>query len=66
MKIALIGTGTMGQPMRANLLGKVFDVVVFDVVPAALEAAIASGATRAGAECLSLHPGLAGAVRLAT
>jgi 3-hydroxyisobutyrate dehydrogenase len=48
MKIAFIGTGTMGQPMLANLLRKEFEVVAFDIVPAALEAAIARGAARAG------------------
>jgi 3-hydroxyisobutyrate dehydrogenase len=48
MKIGFIGTGTMGQPMLANLVKKGFEVVAFDVVPAALEAAIALGAARAG------------------
>jgi 3-hydroxyisobutyrate dehydrogenase len=48
MKIGFIGTGTMGQPMLANLVKKGFAVAAFDVVPAALEAAIALGATRAG------------------
>ncbi len=48
MKIGFIGTGTMGQPMLANLLRKGFEVVAFDIVPAALEAAIAHGAERAG------------------
>jgi 3-hydroxyisobutyrate dehydrogenase len=48
MKIGFIGTGTMGQPMLANLIRKGFEVVAFDVVPAALEAAVALGATRSG------------------
>ncbi len=48
MKIGFIGTGTMGQPMLANLVRKEFEVIAFDVVPAALEAAIARGAARAG------------------
>jgi 3-hydroxyisobutyrate dehydrogenase len=48
MKIGFIGTGTMGQPMLSNLVKKGFEVVAFDVVPAALEAAIALGAVRAG------------------
>ncbi len=48
MKIGFIGTGTMGRPMLANLVRKEFGVIAFDVVPAALEAAIALGATRAG------------------
>jgi 3-hydroxyisobutyrate dehydrogenase-like beta-hydroxyacid dehydrogenase len=56
MQSRFIGTGTIGQPMRANLLRKRFEVVVLDVVPAALEAAIASGAARADAECQRLHP----------
>jgi 3-hydroxyisobutyrate dehydrogenase len=38
----------MGQPMLANLVRKEFEVIAFDLVPAALEAAIALGATRAG------------------
>jgi 3-hydroxyisobutyrate dehydrogenase len=37
----------MGQPMLANLVKKGFEVVAFDLVPAALEAAIALGAMRA-------------------
>ena len=48
MKIGFIGTGTMGQPMLSNLVTKGFEVVAFDVVPAALEAAVALGAARAG------------------
>jgi 3-hydroxyisobutyrate dehydrogenase len=48
MKIGFIGTGTMGQPMLSNLVEKGFEVVAFDVVPAALEAAVALGATRSG------------------
>ena len=39
MKIGFIGTGTMGQPMLANLVKNGFSVIAFDVVPAALEAA---------------------------
>jgi 3-hydroxyisobutyrate dehydrogenase len=46
MKIGFIGTGTMGQPMLSNLVEKGFEVVAFDVVPAALEAAVALGAAR--------------------
>jgi len=48
MKIGFIGTGTMGQPMLANLVKKGFDVLAFDVVPAALDAAVRLGAARAG------------------
>ena len=48
MKIGFIGTGTMGQPMLRNLVKKGFQVVAWDVVPAALHAAAQLGATRAG------------------
>ena len=48
MKIGFIGTGTMGQPMLANLVKKGFDVTAFDIVPAALDAAARLGAARAG------------------
>jgi 3-hydroxyisobutyrate dehydrogenase len=48
MKIGFIGTGTMGQPMLANLVKKGFAVLAFDVVPAALDAAARLGAERAG------------------
>ena len=48
MKIGFIGTGTMGQPMLANLVKKGFEVVAWDVVPAALDAAARLGAARAG------------------
>jgi 3-hydroxyisobutyrate dehydrogenase len=48
MNIGFIGTGTMGQPMLANLLKKNFSVVAYDVVPAALAAAVKLGATGAG------------------
>jgi 3-hydroxyisobutyrate dehydrogenase len=48
MKIGFIGTGTMGQPMLANLVKKGFDVLAFDVVPAALDAAVRLGAVQAG------------------
>ncbi|MDR5701622.1 3-hydroxyisobutyrate dehydrogenase [Agromyces aerolatus] len=50
--IAFIGLGHMGGPMAANLVKAGHDVVGFDVVPAALEAAAAAGITVAasGAE----------------
>jgi 3-hydroxyisobutyrate dehydrogenase len=48
MKVGFIGTGTMGQPMVNNLIRKGFAVVAHDAVPAALEAAVALGAARAG------------------
>jgi 3-hydroxyisobutyrate dehydrogenase len=47
MKIGFIGTGTMGQPMLANLVRKGFAVVAYDIVPAALDAAVRLGAARA-------------------
>jgi 3-hydroxyisobutyrate dehydrogenase len=43
MKIGFIGTGTMGQPMVRNLITKGFSVVAYDVVPAALAAAVKLG-----------------------
>jgi 3-hydroxyisobutyrate dehydrogenase len=48
MKIGFIGTGTMGQPMLANLVKKGVAFVAYDVVPAALDAAARLGAARAG------------------
>src|SRR5215468_7266339 len=48
MKVGFIGTGTMGQPMLANLVKKGFDVLAFDVIAAALDAAVRLGAARAG------------------
>ncbi|HSF06604.1 MAG TPA: 3-hydroxyisobutyrate dehydrogenase [Methylomirabilota bacterium] len=48
MRIAFIGTGTMGQPMVRNLLAKGFPVVAYDLARPALDAAIALGATAAG------------------
>jgi len=47
MKIAFIGTGTMGGPMLANLVKKGFVVTAYDVVPAALEGAVKAGAAAA-------------------
>ena len=44
MNVGFIGTGTMGQPMLANLVKKGHAVVAYDVVPAALQAAVAAGA----------------------
>lgn len=42
--LGFIGLGTMGQPMAANLLARGFQLVVFDVNSAALEAVRAQGA----------------------
>src|SRR5688572_11234930 len=48
MNIGFIGTGTMGQPMAANLVKKNFAVTAYDVVPANLAAAVTLGAVAAG------------------
>jgi 3-hydroxyisobutyrate dehydrogenase len=48
MKIGFIGTGTMGQPMLNNLITKGFGVVAYDIVPAALDAAVKLGAAACG------------------
>jgi len=48
MNVGFIGTGTMGQPMLANLVRKGFAVIAYDVVPASLAAAVKLGATGAG------------------
>ncbi|HSR12018.1 MAG TPA: 3-hydroxyisobutyrate dehydrogenase [Thermodesulfobacteriota bacterium] len=44
MKIGFIGLGNMGNPMVRNLLKTGQEVVVYDVVPAAVESLAASGA----------------------
>lgn len=44
-RVAFIGLGNMGGPMAANLAGAGHAVTAFDLVPAALEAARAAGAT---------------------
>ena len=43
MKIAFLGLGHMGLPMAQNLTRAGFEVIGFDVVPAAVEAATAAG-----------------------
>ena len=48
MKIGFIGTGTMGQPMLANLLKKGFQAIAYDTASGALDAAVRLGAERAG------------------
>ena len=48
MRIGFIGTGTMGQPMLANLVKHGFAVAAYDVVPAALDMAARLGAAPAG------------------
>jgi 3-hydroxyisobutyrate dehydrogenase len=44
MRIGFIGTGTMGQPMAANLIRKGFEVLAYDTASAALAAAAKLGA----------------------
>ena len=44
-RIAFLGLGHMGGPMAGNLVQAGYDVIGFDVVPAALEAARAAGIT---------------------
>src|SRR5439155_21491239 len=47
MHVAFIGVGNMGRPMLANLLKKGFSAIAYDIVPAALDGAVALGAARA-------------------
>ncbi|PPT67145.1 3-hydroxyisobutyrate dehydrogenase [Xanthomonas arboricola] len=56
-KIAFIGLGNMGGPMAANLSKAGHQLRVFDLVPAALDAAVAAGAHAAS----SAHDTLANA-----
>ena len=53
MNVGFIGTGTMGQPMVANLIKKGFAVLAYDLVPAALAAAVKLGAS-AGASAVEV------------
>jgi 3-hydroxyisobutyrate dehydrogenase len=57
MRIAFIGTGTMGQPMVTNLVKKGFAVVAYDVMPAALQAAVERGAARAASAAEAARQG---------
>lgn len=56
-KIGFIGLGAMGRGMAGNLIRKGFDVTVWDIAPAAVDAMVAKGAKAAGSIA-----GLAGAV----
>lgn len=47
MKIGFIGLGNMGAPMVANLLKAAQSVIVFDINPQAIAAAVADGAQAA-------------------
>src|SRR5712691_5828113 len=57
MHIAFIGTGNMGLPMLANLLKKGFSATAYDVVPAALDRAVALGAARAASPAAAAATG---------
>ncbi|PAM55915.1 3-hydroxyisobutyrate dehydrogenase, partial [Acinetobacter baumannii] len=46
-RIAFIGLGNMGGPMAANLVKNGHTVRVFDLVPAAVQAAVDAGASAA-------------------
>jgi 3-hydroxyisobutyrate dehydrogenase len=46
-RIGFVGLGRMGAPMARNLVRAGHQVVVFDIVPAAVEALVAAGATAA-------------------
>jgi 3-hydroxyisobutyrate dehydrogenase len=48
MHVGFVGTGTMGQPMVANLIRKGHAVLAYDIVPAVLAAAAGLGARTAG------------------
>ena len=47
MTVGFIGTGNMGLPMVTNLVKKGFAVVAYDLVPAAVAAAVTAGASQA-------------------
>jgi 3-hydroxyisobutyrate dehydrogenase-like beta-hydroxyacid dehydrogenase len=47
-KIGFVGLGAMGRGLVGNLLRKGFDVTVWDLSPAAVDAMVAKGAKRAG------------------
>ena len=46
-KIGFVGLGAMGRGLAGNLLRKGFDVTVWDLAPAAVDALVAKGAKRA-------------------
>jgi 3-hydroxyisobutyrate dehydrogenase len=46
MKIGFIGLGAMGRPMAERLIGARYELVVFDVVTAGVDALVAAGAER--------------------
>jgi 3-hydroxyisobutyrate dehydrogenase len=56
MHIAFIGVGNMGRPMLANLLKKGYSATAYDIVPAALDGAVALGAARASSPAEAAAP----------
>ncbi|WP_434030835.1 3-hydroxyisobutyrate dehydrogenase [[Pseudomonas] boreopolis] len=54
-RIAFIGLGNMGGPMAANLVKAGHAVHAYDLVPAALDAAVAAGASAAGSAQATLE-----------
>jgi len=53
--VGVIGLGEMGLPMAANLAARGFEVVGYDIRPAAIEALEASGGRRAGSVGAASH-----------
>ena len=49
-KIGFIGLGIMGQHMSSHLLDAGYEVVVYDIMPASVDAIVAKGAER-GTSC---------------
>lgn len=47
MKIGFIGLGIMGKPMAKNLVKAGYELMVFDLVPAAVDELVSCGATKA-------------------
>src|SRR5512133_517702 len=45
-KIGFIGLGIMGKPMSKNLLKAGYPLVVYDIVPAAVEEVVTAGAEK--------------------
>lgn len=56
MKVGFVGLGNMGRPMASNLARKGFDLSVYDINAAAVEALVALGAS-AGSDVASVTEG---------
>jgi len=56
MKIGFIGLGIMGKPMCRNLMKAGYELIVYDLFPASMEALVSEGAAVASstAEAASL------------